>query len=147
MKWAISFFVLPFYGLIGGEIPKGAHLLLRMVNSVDTRTAREGDQVYLQTASPIAVDDAILVPVGSYVQGTVSSAKRSGRVTGRAEIAIRLDKLTLANGKAYRIAPQLRSVDSNGTDQKVRNEENTIRQGSDHGRDAAQIAILAGSGA
>src|SRR5262249_26794946 len=73
--------------------------------------------------------------------------KRSGRVAGRAELAIRIDTLTLANGKAYRIAPQLRSVDSNGTEQKVRNEENTIRQGSDHDRDAARISILAGSGA
>ena len=34
------------------EIPKGSHALLRMVNSVTTRTAREGDYVYLRTATP-----------------------------------------------------------------------------------------------
>ena len=39
------------------EIPGGAHLLLRMVNSVNTRTAQEGDYVYLRTASPIVIND------------------------------------------------------------------------------------------
>ena len=34
--------------LSAAEIPKGSHALLRMVNSVTTRTAREGDYVYLQ---------------------------------------------------------------------------------------------------
>ena len=32
------------------EIPQGSHALLRMVNSVSTRTAREGDYVYMRTA-------------------------------------------------------------------------------------------------
>src|ERR1700693_3578340 len=66
------------------EIPQGTHVLLRMVNSLSTRTAKAGDQVYFQTATPIAAGGSILVPQGSYVQGTVSEAKRSGKVTGRA---------------------------------------------------------------
>jgi len=36
------------------EIPQGAHLLLRMENSISTKTAQAGDFVYLRTASPIA---------------------------------------------------------------------------------------------
>jgi hypothetical protein len=66
------------------DIPKGAHALLRMVNSVSTRTAREGDYVYLRTATPIVDDGAILVPVDSYVQGVVTQSKRSGRVKSSA---------------------------------------------------------------
>jgi hypothetical protein len=118
-----------------------------MVNSINTRTAGEGDQVYLQTASPIAVDGRILVPSGSYVQGVVSRAKRSGKVAGRAELAIRLESLTLPEGKILRIAPRLSSVDSNETGQKVERDENIIKQGSDYAADARRIAILAGSGA
>ena len=118
-----------------------------MVNSISTRTAEEGTQVYLQTANPIAVDGRILVPVGSYVQGVVSHAKRSGKVAGRAELGIRLETLTLPSGKALRFAPRLSSVDSNESNQKVAVEENTVKQGSDYGRDATRIAILAGSGA
>lgn len=129
------------------EIPKGAHVLLRMVNSINTRTAQEGDYVYLQTASPIIVDGRVVVPVGSYVQGAVSHARRSGRVSGRAELGIRLETLTLRGGKVLKFAPRLTAVDAEGTDQKVEPQENAIRQGAEKGRDAARIAILAGSGA
>jgi len=137
--------------MIGGaasaaEIPKGTHVLLRMVNSINTRTAAEGDQVYMQTATPVAVDGKIVVPVGTYVQGTISHAKRSGMVAGRAELGIRLETLTL-DGKALKISPRLSSVDSNETGQKVEQQENIIKQGNDYGTDARRIAILAGSGA
>jgi hypothetical protein len=129
------------------EIPQGAHLLLRMENSLSTRTAREGDYVYLRTASPISLDGKIVVPVGSYVQGVVAQAKRSGRVTGRAELAIRLETLTLAQGKVVKFAPHLSSVDSGDSGQKVTGNENVVEQASTRGHDAARIAILAGTGA
>ena len=129
------------------EIPKGTHLLLRMVNTVNTRTAADGDQVYFRTASPIAAAGRILIPAGSYVQGSVSLARRGGKVSGRAELGIRIETLTLASGTVYKIAPRMNSVDSEGSGQKVDQKENIIRQGPDYGTDARRIAILAGSGA
>jgi hypothetical protein len=129
------------------EIPQGAHVLLRMVNSVNTRTAQQGDYVYLRTATPISVAGSIVAPVDSYVQGVVAQSKRSGRVAGRAELSIRLETITLSNGKVFKFSPHLSAADSNETGQKVEAHENTIKQGSNHGQDAAQIAILAGSGA
>lgn len=134
-------------GLSAAEVPKGSHVLLRMVNSINTRTASDGDQVYLRTASPIAADGRILIPEGSYVQGTVSLVKRSGKVSGRAQLGIRLETLTLANGTVYHIAPRMNSVDSGATGQKVDQKENIVKQGSDYGTDARRIAILAGTGA
>src|SRR3984893_3297797 len=129
------------------EIPQGAHLLLRMENSLSTRTAREGDYVYLRTASPISLDGKIVVPVGSYVQGVVAQSKRSGRVTGRAQLAIGLETLTLAQGRVVKFAPHLSSVDSGDSGQKVTGNENVVEQEPDRGHDAARIAILAGTGA
>src|ERR1700687_1678517 len=128
-------------------IPRGAHVLLRMENSVNTRTAQEGDFVYLRTASPISADGQIILPVGSYVQGVVSHTKRSGRVTGRAELGIRLETVTLGTGKVFKFAPHLNSVDAGDSGQKVTGKENAIEQESSKGQDAARIAILAGSGA
>jgi hypothetical protein len=132
---------------VGAEIPQGSHLLLRMENSLTTRTAKEGDFVYLRSASPISVDGQIVVPVGSYVQGVVAQTKRSGRVTGRAELAIRLETLTLTQGKVVKFAPHLSSVDSGNGGQTVTGTENRVEQAPSHGQDAARIAILAGSGA
>lgn len=129
------------------EIPAGSKLLLRMVNSIHTATAQTGDTLYMTTASPVSVGDEIVVPVGSYVQGTVVHVKRAGKVKGRAELAIRLDTITLPRGKVLKFSPKVNAVDSGGTGQRVMKDENTVQQGSDQGRDAARVAILAGTGA
>ena len=129
------------------EIPKDTHVLLRMMNSISTRTAQEGTQVYMQTASPISDGTGIIVPVGSYVQGTVLVAKRSGKVAGRAELAIRLEVLTLPGGRTLKFAPHVSGVDDGETTQKVVNNEGKIQQGNTIGKDVERIAILAGTGA
>jgi hypothetical protein len=129
------------------EIPKNTHVLLKMVNSISTRTAQDGTQVYMQTASPISDGTRIVVPVGSYVQGTVLMAKRSGQVKGRAQLSIRLDVLTLPSGKTLKFSPHLSSVDDGQSTQKVVNNEGLVQQGSSVGKDAERIAILAGGGA
>ena len=147
LLWPVSLAIAVSISAGAADVPQGTHVLLRMMNSINTRTATEGDQVYLQTASPIASDGQIVVPVGAYVQGVVSHAQRSGRVTGRAELGIRLETLTLPGGKMYTLSPRLSSVDSNETGQKVNGGEDHIKQAPDKGKDAARIAILAGSGA
>ncbi|MCU1337135.1 MAG: hypothetical protein JWO19_2716 [Bryobacterales bacterium] len=143
----VSFLVFAV-ATLAAEIPQGAHVLLRMENSITTRTAKDGDFVYLRTGTPISVAGSIVLPVGSYVQGVVTNARRSGRVKGRAELAIRLETITFPNGPVYKFSPKLASVDSPGTEeQKVVGNENAIEAGPTVGRDAARIAILAGYGA
>jgi type IV secretion system protein VirB10 len=121
------------------DIPKGTHALLRLVNSVSTRTAREGDYVYMRTVTPIVDGGGVLVPVDSYVQGIVTQSRRSGRVKGTAELGIRIETLTMPSGKVIRMAPSLASADAEGSDQ--------VRQGTSHGADAVRISETAGMGA
>jgi len=64
MRLALLVIILPGLSM-AAEIPQGAHALLRLVNSVSTRTAREGDYVYLRTAWPIVVNGQIIVPAES----------------------------------------------------------------------------------
>ena len=142
-----ALFVLLAAAASATEIPKGAHALLSFVNSVSTRTAREGDFVYLRTSTPIVADGAIIVPVNSYVQGVVTHSKRSGRVKGVAELGIRIETLTLPSGKVVKMTASLASVDSGGGDQKIVGKESEIKQGTSHGEDAARIAGSAGAGA
>jgi hypothetical protein len=142
----LSAFLLVAVSAIAADIPQGAHVLLRMENSISTRTAQDGDYVYLRTGTPISVAGTIILPVGSYVQGVVTNAKRSGRVKGRAELAIRLETITLPSGSVYKFSPKLASVDSPGIEDQKVGKENSVEAGSTHGQDAARIAILAGSG-
>jgi hypothetical protein len=81
------------------------------------------------------------------VQGVVTQSKRSGRVSGRAELSIRLETITLPGGKVFKFSPHLAAVDSGESGQKVEAHENSIQQAPSRGQDARQIAILAGSGA
>src|ERR1700733_3092460 len=143
----LSSFTFFVSAAVAAEIPPGTHVLLRMENSLNTRTAQEGDFVYLRTAVPIASAGQIAVPAGSYVQGKVSEARRSGRVKGRAQLSIRLETLTLATGKVYKFSPHLSAVDGGETGQKVVGAENTVEQAPGKGQDAERIAILAGTGA
>ena len=139
--------MLAAMGLSAAEVPQGAHLLLRMVNSINTKTAKEGDYVYFRTATPIVTDGQILVPTDSYVQGVVAQTKESGRVKGRAELQIRIETLTLPSGRTFKVSPHVDSVDAGDSAQKVIPRENEIQASGNKGADAERIAILAGSGA
>jgi type IV secretion system protein VirB10 len=132
--------------LNAADIPKGTHVLLRLENSITTRTAQPGDMVYLRTASPIIVNSRVVTPAGCYAQGAVTSVKRGGRVSGRAELGLRLDTLALANGRVWRFSGAVDSVDAQGTGQKAQKEEGIVRQAPDRGRDAGTIAVTGGEG-
>lgn len=140
--------LLALIPLLGGaaEIPQGSHVLLSLLNSVTTRTAKEGDYIYMRTASPIVEGGKVVVPEGTYVQGVVSHSRQSGRVKGRAELGIRIETMTLASGKVVQLSPHLSSVDADGTGQKV-DREGQIQQAGEKGKDAARVATIAGGGA
>ncbi|MEO5924016.1 MAG: hypothetical protein ABIR70_09335 [Bryobacteraceae bacterium] len=144
---AIGFALLLSVTAFAADIPSGAHVLLRMQNTVNSRTAQPGDFVYLQTATPIAAGGSVIVPLGSFVQGVVVDVNRAGRVKGRADLSIRLETLTLASGQQFKFEPRVASLEGDAGGQKVEGNENKVKQGSGTGRDAGRVAILAGSGA
>src|ERR1700687_6323456 len=60
-------------------VPPGTKVTLSMINSISTKTASEGERIYLETVFPILANGRIVIPPGSYVAGTVTGAKRAGR--------------------------------------------------------------------
>jgi len=79
-------------------VPSGTRLPLVLHNAVTTRNAKPGDPIYLETLFPIVINDRILIPAGSYVQGEITEAKRPGKVKGTGEIRLRLNTMILPNG-------------------------------------------------
>src|SRR5665213_3058487 len=82
----------------GIQVDPGTHILLNMINSVNTKQTVAGDRLYLETAFPVIVNGKIVVPQGSWVTGTVTEVTRPRRVKGRGELQVRFDSLTLPNG-------------------------------------------------
>src|ERR1700682_2141457 len=66
-------------------IPAGTRVLLSLKQAISTKTARDGDPVYAETAFPFVVNDRVVIPAGTYIQGKITRVHRGGHVKGRSE--------------------------------------------------------------
>ncbi len=126
-------------------VAPGTRVPLLIINSISTRSAHEGDQVYLETAFPIVVNQKIVIPPGSYVRGTITQVKRPGRVKGRGELYLRFDSLTLPNGVTRDFRARVGAVDGGGSETLDR-EEGKIQGDTSKGSDAGTVASTAAAG-
>jgi hypothetical protein len=127
-------------------VDAGTKIPLVMINSVSTRHAAEGDRLYLETSFPILANGKIVIPPGSYVAGTVTSAKRGGRVKGKAELFLRFDSLTLPNGVTRDFRARVGGIDGRSSQQLDRS-EGKITAEATKGSDARTVGEGAAGGA
>ena len=127
-------------------VETGTKVPLSLINSVSTKHSAEGDRVYLETVFPILVNGRIVVPVGSYVAGTVTQVKKPGRVKGRGELYVRFDSLTLPNGVTRDFRGRIGSMDGNAKDELDRS-EGTVRSEGNKAGDARTVGEAAAAGA
>ena len=83
-------------------IPRGTALRVRVDEAVNTRRNRAGDQFRASLAEPIVVRGKTVVPRGTPFLGHVTESQPSGRLQGRAVLALTLDSFEL-EGKGYRV--------------------------------------------
>jgi hypothetical protein len=79
-------------------VPEGTTISVRVTAPVSSATSHEGDPVEGVLANPIVVDDATVLPAGSFVAGEVTEAHPSGKVSGLASLALSFKTIT-ANGR------------------------------------------------
>src|SRR6202023_3418870 len=127
-------------------IPPGTKVPLSMINSVSTKTASEGERIYLETVFPILANGKIVIPPGSYVAGTVTDVKRPGRMKGRGELYIRFDSLTLPNGVTRDFRARIGSLDGRAAE-TLDKEEGKIKSEGNKSGDVKVIGEAAGAGA
>src|SRR5215468_3566452 len=130
----------------GYKVEIGTKVPLALINSISTKHSAEGDRVYLETVFPILVNGRIVIPVGSWVTGTVTEIKRPGRVKGRGELYVRFDSLTLPNGVTRSFRGRIGSMDGNAKDELDRT-EGTVRSEGNKAGDARTVGEAAGAGA
>jgi len=71
-----------------------------MIDSVDSATARPGETFKGSLDEPIVVDNETVFPKGSEVYVKLSKVESAGRVSGRSEIQLQLDRIFLGK-KSY----------------------------------------------
>jgi hypothetical protein len=114
-------------------IPAGSKIPLTLTQAISTKNAREGDAVYAQTAFPFVLNNRVLVPAGTYIQGRISHVERAGRVKGRAELLVHFTSLIYPSGYTVMLPASVENTpgaEHNG----VKDKEGTIQEDKDTGK-------------
>jgi len=98
-------------------VPAGTRLPLILRNGINTRVAKAGDAVYFETMYPIAANNRIAIPLGTFVRGEILEAKRPGRIRGRGEFRIALEQMTFPNGYTIDLRATPTAADNNGQEE------------------------------
>lgn len=76
-------------------IPAGTRLALVLTQPIQSRLVRRGDNVYAQVNAPVTSDEAVVIPAGTFVQGTVDKLSRNH---GRGEVRLESMSITFPDG-------------------------------------------------
>ena len=113
-------------------IPAGTRLPIILDTPIGSDTSRVEEAVHAHLSTPIVVQGQTVVAEGSGVSGVVTDATRSGKVKGRAHVAVRFNTLT-PRGDDERYSIQTSAVGRTAPGTKK--------------RDAMEIGIPAAGGA
>jgi len=120
-------------------IPSGTKIPLALKQAISTRNAKEGDPVYCETTFPFVVDDRIVIPAGTYVQGKISRVQRPGRIKGRAELLMHFTSMIYPSGYTVMLPGSVENVPG-AEKTSVKDTEGTIQQDKDTGKKIEQGA-------
>jgi hypothetical protein len=125
------------------SVPAGTKVLLQLRSSINTKSAKPGDGVYLASAFPVVLGNRVMIPAGVYVQGTVDRVVRAGHVKGKSELDMHFTSIIFPNGTVVEIPGIVNSLP--GADkQTVKDDgEGTVEQNPDKGRNAGEVAKIA----
>jgi hypothetical protein len=75
------------------ELPSGTEISVRIIDSVDSEKNREGDEFRASLEDPIMIGNDVVVPRGADARVRLVADKSSGKLTGRAELTLRLEEI------------------------------------------------------
>jgi hypothetical protein len=112
------------------EIPAGTALTLVLETPLSTATTREGEAVTARIERAVSEDGRVVLPGGSILRGRVSEVDQSGRVHGRAHLAVKFDQITVR-----------------GVSRRIETSDVAMTAEANHGRDAKIIGGGTAAGA
>jgi outer membrane lipoprotein SlyB len=104
------------------SVPSGTELRIRLSTPISTKTGRVGDTFKATVVSPSTYESAT-------VEGRIATLNKSGRVSGKTEMGLAFDTLTLSDGRQTRIDADLVKVYESENVKKV-DEEGRVESGS-----------------
>lgn len=130
--------------LPAGELDSGTIIRARLLNGLSTTSSQAGDTFRAKVASDVFRGDAILIPQGAEIDGTVVSVS-SGHFGGHGSMLLRPEFVILPNnGSRFRLYAQVTGAP--GSDTNV-GSEGKITPGSHLKKDGYEYGGAAGAGA
>src|ERR1700681_753931 len=127
-------------------IPAGSRDPLSLKQAISTKTAKDGDPVYAETAFPFVVSERVVIPAGTYIQGKITRVKRAGHIKGRAEVLIHFTSMIYPSGYTVLLGGSVENTPG-AEKTSMKDSEGTIRQDSDAGKKVKSTAEGATAGA
>ena len=124
-------------------IPAGSRIPLTLAQALSTKNARDGDPVYATTAFPFVVNERVVVPAGTYIQGKIAHVERAGRVKGRAEILMHFTTMIYPSGYTLMLPASVENMPGS-EHSTVKDKEGTVQQDKTTGKkieDAAKGGV------
>ena len=112
------------------EIPAGTALTLVLETPLSSATSREGEAVTARIERALSEDGRVVLPGGSVLRGRVTEVDPSGRVHGRAHLAVKWDQITVR-----------------GVTRSIQTSDVAMTAEGNHGRDAKIIGGGTAAGA
>lgn len=96
-------------------IPAGTRIALVLTHPIQSRHIHRGDDIYAQISSPVTSGQELVIPPGTFVQGTVDKLERN---RGRAILRLTSASVTFPNGYVVPISGPLALESTDGYAQK-----------------------------
>jgi outer membrane lipoprotein SlyB len=129
-------------------VPDGLQMKIRLNTEISTKTNREGDQFTAVVLDPSDYSEAV-------IEGHIATLNKSGKATGKTELALAFDTIRLRDGRASRFAGQVekvyqtesvKTVDEEGNVETSSRTKDTATRGVAGGALGAIIGGIAGGG-
>jgi hypothetical protein len=89
----------------GVTLPQGTNFVIRMIDGVDSERSRVGQTFAASLDQPVMLNGETIIPRGADVTVKLVDQKESGKLTGRAELALALQSIRV-NGQMVDINSQ-----------------------------------------
>jgi hypothetical protein len=127
-------------------VPSGTLIKVRLLETLGTQHNQRGDTFRAEVAEAVEIGPDLAVPEGTRLRGTVSHAKRAGRIRGRAEMDLRFDEIVWPDGRTSLIDASVVEIEKRA-DEEVEDEEGTIKGKGTKTEDAKRVGVATGIGA
>ncbi|MBI4481995.1 MAG: hypothetical protein HY652_03795 [Acidobacteria bacterium] len=127
-------------------VPEGTRVVVRLFEVLSSRSAAVGDRFLAEVAVPVSINDEILIPVKTLIEGEVTHVRRPGRIKGKAELGVNFDTLLFPTG-ARRPASLVLVQLGQAQAERFEQQSETIGGAGSKGQDVTVIGSTAAGGA